>query len=707
MKFIGLVSGGKDSFFNIHHCISQGHELVALANLYPSNSSELDSEGVKVVYPSNGEKLDEESGEEVYDSVSNTLSNSFSISDNCNFNSSDDKSELDELDELDSFMFQTVGHELISLYPQCLSVPLFRRQILLGGSKNTNLEYSTTKNDEIELLFELLQYITTVIPDVKAVSSGAILSHYQRTRVENVCYRLNLTSLAFLWQRPQLDLMGEIVASSLDARLIKVAAIGLSSKNLGRSLAESFTLLKKLNSLYQVHICGEGGEFETLVFDASFFKKRIELVSSKIIVDGSNDVSYLKVLEAKIVDKTLQEFEALKSPPLLNEDFNDIWELLRDNESSMSQDSGIEKVSQKASSLLISDSSHVRLQPVITSTQSKFYISNLTSDEDLVESQLNGIFDQLQKILIANDSTLNDVQSVTLLVKDMSNFASINTIYSSYFDSYYLPPSRICITADITQDLQLSCIVLKPSTQAFPSKLGIHIRSRSYWAPHNIGPYSQSIVDQNEKYKIASISGQIPLIPSTMEFPNKGSTFDSVLSLQHFHKVKELIGVQKILSITCFIVDETLTKMVADTWNQYSDSNSLLIIAKVKSLPRNAAVEWGGCTFKPVIDEYADSDDEDDFLDEYKTLIASFEHKSLITVCPTLTTVTLLTNDVSNINGVIKANNNEHYLQILCSPKNIECFDSVNFEYLPAETVFNFEGTKFEYSLTWRIEKRV
>ena len=37
----------------------------------------------------------------------------------------------------------------------------------------------------------------------EAVSVGAILSDYQRVRVESVCTRLGLTSLAFLWRRDQ------------------------------------------------------------------------------------------------------------------------------------------------------------------------------------------------------------------------------------------------------------------------------------------------------------------------------------------------------------------------------------------------------------------------------------------------------------------------------------------------------------------------
>ena len=85
-------------------------------------------------------------------------------------------------------MFQTVGHDVIEYYSQCLDVPLYRQPIL-GKSTNQNLEYLVTENDEIEDLYKLLSKIVDAHPEIEGVS-GAILSHYQRTRVENVCDRL-------------------------------------------------------------------------------------------------------------------------------------------------------------------------------------------------------------------------------------------------------------------------------------------------------------------------------------------------------------------------------------------------------------------------------------------------------------------------------------------------------------------------------------
>lgn len=633
MKFVALISGGKDSFFNIHHCLSQGHELIALANLFPQ-----------------------------------------------------------EIDELDSFMFQTVGHEVIDHYQQCLNVPLYRREIKQGGSKNTQLEYSQTDNDEIEDLFLLLQSIKLENPDLQAVSCGAILSHYQRTRVENVCDRLGLTSLAYLWQRDQLQLMQEICNSNLDARLIKVAAIGLNETNLGKSLKTSFQTLQKLNQLYQVHICGEGGEFETIVFDANFFIKKIALVDSKIF-SGSNDVSYLKIINSKVVDKEQEEFQKLTPPPLLDPDFEEIYQ-------------NVEKIDVVEE--ISNTNDPVVMKSIIVSTKSKYYISNLTSDCESIESQLEDLFDQLQAILISKNVSLNNVQSITLLVKDMNNFSKINRVYSQAFASYYLPPSRICIATNIFKDIQLSCIVLQPSEQVSSTKYGIHIRSRSYWAPHNIGPYSQSIVDQNEKYRIASISGQIPLIPSTMEFMDNGPMFDSILALQHFHKVKQLIGVNQIESIICFITSNSIVKTVTNVWNRYEDSNNLLIIVKVKALPRNACIEWGGYTYEPIVDMYDDSDNDEEskqgLLDNFNSIINSFDYKSMNEVSNSMKCVTLFTNEVDKVNKTIDINNSINFLQVFASPMNCKKLNNQNFDYLPVESIHNKEGTSFEFAIIWKIE---
>lgn len=99
-------------------------------------------------------------------------------------------------------MYQTVGHDAIDFYADCMQLPLYRREIT-GTAIAQGANYEVTPQDETEDLYVLLKevlvsllcvYIKTMNsnmvqekhPDVKGVSVGAILSSYQKVRVENV-----------------------------------------------------------------------------------------------------------------------------------------------------------------------------------------------------------------------------------------------------------------------------------------------------------------------------------------------------------------------------------------------------------------------------------------------------------------------------------------------------------------------------------------
>lgn len=49
MKVVALISGGKDSTYNMMCCQERGHEIECLANLYPRESKEIDSFMYQVV----------------------------------------------------------------------------------------------------------------------------------------------------------------------------------------------------------------------------------------------------------------------------------------------------------------------------------------------------------------------------------------------------------------------------------------------------------------------------------------------------------------------------------------------------------------------------------------------------------------------------------------------------------------------------------
>ena len=89
-------------------------------------------------------------------------------------------------------------------------------------------------------------------------------------------------------------------------------------------------------------------------------------------------------------------------------------------------------------------------------------------------------------LLQENNLTGQHIICITLQLKDMSDFALINPVYAAYF-KFPLPPSRVTISTNIPERTCLSAIIsARPRT-------GLHVQSRSFWAPANIGPYSQAI----------------------------------------------------------------------------------------------------------------------------------------------------------------------------------------------------------------------
>ena len=106
---------------------------------------------------------------------------------------------------------------------------------------------------------------------------------------------VGLTPLCFLWQRDQAELLAEMLRAPLDAVLVKVAALGLSPRrDVGRPLAELAPAHARLHARHGLHVCGEGGEYETLALDMPLFASTLVLDETETVVFGSGDAGALR-----------------------------------------------------------------------------------------------------------------------------------------------------------------------------------------------------------------------------------------------------------------------------------------------------------------------------------------------------------------------------------------------------------------------------
>ncbi|NYT00836.1 MAG: TIGR00289 family protein [Methanocellales archaeon] len=183
-----------------------------------------------------------------------------------------------------SYMYHTPNIHLTELLSKVSGIPLL-------------VEKSTGEKElELEHLERALHKV-----DVEGVLLGAIESEYQASRVERICNKIGLKVYAPLWHQDSEVLLREMI-KVLDILITHVAAFGLNESWLGRRMDEkTIEELKILSQRYGVHMAGEGGEYETLVIDAPFFSKKIELVTTK--KKWYDDHGTLEILKTRLKDK--------------------------------------------------------------------------------------------------------------------------------------------------------------------------------------------------------------------------------------------------------------------------------------------------------------------------------------------------------------------------------------------------------------------
>ncbi|UPX17798.1 Diphthine--ammonia ligase [Ascochyta rabiei] len=563
LNVIALISGGKDSFFSLLHCIANGHKIVALANLHPS--------------PTAGDDED-----------------------------------------INSYMYQTVGHSVIPLYEQALGIPLYRQEIT-GKAVNSERDYSAApsqqEQDETEDLIPLLSKAMLAHPEANAVSTGAILSTYQRTRIESVALRLGLTPLSYLWQYPllppysQSQLLHDMAAVGQEAIIIKTASGGLDERILGWNVAAQSTITKLQKAMAKFGeetngaVLGEGGEFETLALDGPkpLWKKRIRIEPGAAGVSEGGQ-SVLKMRASELEDKSEEIsdcYEAPRIPDMFDDEFKRVLkqqENSNDAQSFVSDDATLlnERVDTATSSTFDDLPRNASAD-----TPTVFTYSNLcdTSRSSSPSRQLTKILLRLDHVLKQWDLSRMSVNHCTLLLRSMSDFTVLNPIYGQYFSGVN-PPARVTISVGDCMpegiDVMLSITMDKDTkdgkgkTVRSVSRQGLHVQGRSYWAPANIGPYSQAIsarlpsgLDDAESSsgEIVYVAGQIPLVPASMEvYTERGFKGQATLSLQHLLRIGRAKGVRWWTAAVAFIpasenVEEKV-KAAQDAWRCIHSSSS-------------------------------------------------------------------------------------------------------------------------------------
>ncbi len=196
----------------------------------------------------------------------------------------------------ESYMFHTPNISLTKIQSEAIGIPLIQK---------------TTKGEKEEELADLKEAIKEAKKKygIKGIVTGAVESVYQASRIQKICLELNLRCFNPLWQKDQLELVKEIVNAGFHVIISGVFAYPMTKEWMGRIIDDD--ILKKLKLLqerYQVSPTGEGGELETTVLDAPFFRKKIKIKDHEKLFDGY--AGTFNVKDAELVKKERQ-----KQPP--------------------------------------------------------------------------------------------------------------------------------------------------------------------------------------------------------------------------------------------------------------------------------------------------------------------------------------------------------------------------------------------------------
>ncbi|XP_052889160.1 uncharacterized protein LOC128297533 isoform X1 [Anopheles moucheti] len=648
MRVVALVSGGKDSTYNMMQVVAEGHELVALANLHPKDR-----------------------------------------------------------DELDSYMYQTVGHQGIEKLAQAMELPLYRR-MTRGHSINTKGHYEPTEDDEVEDLYELLAEVQRG-QHIEAVAVGAILSDYQRVRVENVCARLNLISLAYLWRRDQTELLQEMIECQVHAIIIKVAALGLMpDRHLGKSLKEMQPHLLLMRDKYGLNVCGEGGEYETFTLDCPLFRSRIVVDDVQTVISSADPVcpvGYLNFTKLRLVPKERIEPVVIKnsldfihdlnessysdlSDPDLSETELELIErsscgmaagigvtrgtVLRNSFSKddlsgaaviagaagtatvvLSRSNSITKeltvcsnlepapyskspvriITKARSSISAGDSAPIAsdgpvevLPPfhyaresrplsnkprAIVNSKGWMWVAGVQGCGEDSRQAMTRALETLEEMVQSRSFTLRQICYITLYVRNMSEYSFINEIYSTVF-AFANPPTRVCVECPLPADcaVVLEAVAFNPvssgkscnencpislaylASELEHKRQTMHVQGISHWAPANIGTYSQS----TKVGHITYISGQIALVPGSMTIIEGGIKQQCKLTLRHLSRIAKAMNAQggqlrDVVQGICFVTHPSYIYEARRQWERRT-ANAIIDYIVVPSLPRGALVEW-------------------------------------------------------------------------------------------------------------------
>ena len=181
------------------------------------------------------------------------------------------------------------GHDVVCLLSifakseesHLLHYPNLRWTKLQSESMNipqlTIISNSNETNDELIVMEKLLQNAKEQF-QIDGLVHGGIKSKFQKEKFETLCLKLNLVSIAPLWETNPKEYMNQLLDSNFHFMMVTVSSDGLDEQWLGKLISKSdIEVLNNLSDKFGFNLNFEGGESETFVINCPLFSYPIKI----------------------------------------------------------------------------------------------------------------------------------------------------------------------------------------------------------------------------------------------------------------------------------------------------------------------------------------------------------------------------------------------------------------------------------------------
>lgn len=181
-----------------------------------------------------------------------------------------------------------INTEIVRMQSRASGIPLIQNKVVFQKTNRTEFEKGVEK------------YLAALDKKgIRGLVVGYTHEDYQRMLLKRISSKHRLTLIENLFGIDPGVTLAEMVNAGFRAVITEVNSDILDQEWLGRPVDKEF--MRYLSSLRGVDLCGDYGEYHTVILDAPIFKKRIEVLEAEVKRQGNRAV--LKVNKCRLVAK--------------------------------------------------------------------------------------------------------------------------------------------------------------------------------------------------------------------------------------------------------------------------------------------------------------------------------------------------------------------------------------------------------------------